>query len=71
MKWIVIITTLFALTAANSFADEDMPIGDTSPSAWLGGADANTAPTTKARPKKATARATDKPTDYKPSIKQN
>ncbi|MGL6040223.1 MAG: C40 family peptidase, partial [Deefgea sp.] len=67
MKWIVIITTLFALTAANSFADEDMPVGDTSPSAWLGGSDASTPTATKTRPKKATTRSTDKPTDYTPA----
>jgi cell wall-associated NlpC family hydrolase len=69
MKWIVIITTLFALTAANSFADEDMPIGDTSPSAWLGSGDAPTpnAAKNKARPKKTAERSTDKATDYTPA----
>ena len=69
MKWIVIITTLFALSAANSFADEDMPIGDTSPSAWLGGTNASTAtpPPSKARSKKTPERAAVKPTDYTPA----
>jgi cell wall-associated NlpC family hydrolase len=67
MKWIVIITTLFALTAANSFADEDMPVGDTSPSAWLGSGDTPAPSPAKARPKKPATRATEKPTDYTPA----
>nr|WP_314900328.1 C40 family peptidase [uncultured Deefgea sp.] len=67
MKWIVIITTLFALTAANSFADEDMPVGDTSPSAWLGSGDTPAPSSAKERPKKPATRAAEKPTDYTPA----
>ncbi|MBM5570334.1 peptidoglycan endopeptidase [Deefgea chitinilytica] len=44
-----------------------MPIGDTSPSAWLGSGDAAAPTTAKTRAKKTAARPTDKTTDYTPA----
>jgi cell wall-associated NlpC family hydrolase len=67
MKWIVILTTLFALSAPNSYADEDMPIGDTSQASLWGNADASPAAKAKARVKKPVDRPTDKSTDYAPA----
>jgi cell wall-associated NlpC family hydrolase len=67
MKWIVILTTLFALSAPNSYADEDMPVGDTSQASLWGNADASPAPKAKVRAKKAPERSTEKSADYTPA----
>lgn len=67
MKWIVIITTLFALSASNCFADEDMPVGDTSPSSWLGSSETAAPSAAKTRSKKSSAKPSEKNTDFAPA----
>ncbi len=72
MKWIVILTTLLAFIPTMSYADEEMPVGETPQmSGWGVTVDPNTtatpAPKPKAQVRKAPDRANEKSADYTPA----